>query len=150
MRISARDGSPCGKFNLHALVDGADLEGGKYALSYHDTMIFSERDEDLSSVLSLGEARATIQWTMWHSGRRQYTVTIESPNVPDFIALRREVARRLGWMIEDITYPSVPIPPNQQSFVRGVINDVRRLYCFIIASIAAMRRKIGWRIISSR
>jgi hypothetical protein len=147
MRISTRCGSPCGKVNLNLLHEKIVLGDG-YALSLRET-IFSVRN-DLEGILELGKARGKIgrPTGAGFDGCRAYGIAIESTSIPDFIALYREVLRRSGQRFEHIA-PSFPMtPPNEQSFVRGLGNDLRRLKQYIAAQASNARRRFGFKIFS--
>ena len=70
-----------------------------------------------------------------------YFVTIESPNASDFVAAWREIFRRLGMPIEDLTPPSW-VSPNEQSLIRGLGNDLRNFRKKIQSWFSNQRRRI--------
>ena len=135
LRVSAKCGSPCGKINLSMLVDDIDLEDGRYVLSFRERMS-APLGTDADGVLVLGAARAEIRKT----GVGPYEVTIESPNTADYVAIYREVQKRLGLPVIEIDYPVNRVPPSEQSFVRGISNDIRRLAQSLLAGAMSIRR----------
>ena len=146
MKISLHGGSPCGKVNLDLVHEGLIIGEG-YALSLRD-VFYTYVKEGLESVLDLGAARASIIWSgnRDNNGRLAYLIVLESPNVQDFIALHREIMRRFGMKFEHIDFPYHPAPPNEQSFVRGVRNDVRRFCQLLTGRLADARRRVGFAI----
>lgn len=145
MRISTSCGSPCGRINLDLTYEGIRLGKG-YALSLRD--VLRTRNENVRGVYELGNAKCMITGptgTFTAEGPA-YDISIESTSVPDFIALHREVLKRFGLEPQQIAPSLGMYPPNEQSFVRGIGNDLRRLKQYIAAQAAHMRRKLGFKI----
>jgi len=132
IRISARCGSPCGAVNLSQLVDGIDLENGRYVLSLRDSVVLPDnaKIEDLIKRFSLGKAKAAVEFSAATSA---VNVSVESSEVQDFIDLYDAVCEHLGIESEHLPRPKQRL--EDLSFIRGLRND-----------IAALRRYLGNRL----
>lgn len=64
-----------------------------------------------------------------------YSVVIEASSVADFKVAWREMCKRLGNPVEDLT--PCYIPPSEQSFVRGLKNDLLSFGNFIASFFPA-------------
>lgn len=71
-----------------------------------------------------------------------YAVEIEAANVYDFSAAFRELFKRLGKPVEHLT-PQHMIHPSEQSFVRGVRNDIWNLIALLSNRWAGLRKRVG-------
>lgn len=144
-KISIRNGGYVSKISLNLLHEGLVLEEG-VALSLRE-VIFSTRP-DLEGILELGEAKCRIGWPggPGSDGRRCYGFAIESTSIPDFIALYREVLKRFGQKHEHVAPSLHTTPPNEQSFVRGLANDLHNLKRFVAARVSGARRRLGFKI----
>src|SRR6056297_892238 len=96
LRISASCGSPCGVVSLSQLVEGIDLEDGKYLLSLRDEVFVGGGmigALDQVCDYNAGEAKG---WVRVSKKEGWVVVGVESPNARDCILVRSMIDDRLG------------------------------------------------------
>jgi len=137
IRISARCGSPCGAVNLSQLVDGIDLENGKYVLSLRDSVLFA--DEETANAkhkrFTLGKAKARVHAI---GGFTAVGIEVESADIQDFIDLYEAVCLHLGIEHEQLPRPKHRL--DDLSFVRGLRNDFRTLRRYLANNLRFSRK----------
>lgn len=146
MRLSATDGSPCGVINLAFVLDNVDLQDGQYVLSMRDEYplaYVSYKDGtkahgEIFGSFSLRDARARLRPTVHKDGRHMVEIGVESPNVPDFLALSAKIYGEV-LRIPIRTFEKDQEFPGNLTFIDGIRNALGRLRRYIAEQLKRMR-----------